>query len=99
MHRIFREPAVKSSQRYISHVFADKAKSPATQAADFLSWHTYTDLRRQNEDKPRRKDFAALLRSKDQAVRVTRERMAELSAKWFAGNDSLARLHLGNQRG
>lgn len=97
MGKIFDDPRLRESQRYRTHAFVDKAKSPPTQAADMLAWHTYTDQRRQFERLPRRKDFAALLRPRDQAVHVTRERMSNLAEKWFNGESSLARLHLGDR--
>lgn len=99
MKKIFADPELKSSQRYVAHAFVDKQRSPPTQAADILAWQAYTDQRRQFEGKPRRKDFVALLRpSIDWAVYITREKMTELSEKWGNGDDSLARLHLGDRK-
>ena len=98
MHKIFTNPDLKSGQRYASHAFVDKAKSPPTQAADLLAWHTYTEFRHRLEGKPRRKDFASLLRPHtDWAVRIDKDRMIELSAKWALGDNSLVRLHLGDR--
>jgi hypothetical protein len=99
MKKIFNDPQLKSGQRYASHAFVDKASSPPTQAADLLSWHAYTDFRHQLEGKPRRKDFASLLRpTKDWAVRIDQSKLVELSIKWARGDASLARLHLGEKR-
>jgi hypothetical protein len=98
MRKIFADPALRSLQGYVSHAFVDKAKSPPTQAADLFSWQAYTDMRHETEGRERRKDFAALLRSQDQRVHISREKMVELSVKWGGGGDSLSRLHLGDPR-
>jgi len=57
-----------------------------------------TDFRHRAEGKPRRKDFAALLRPRiDFAVRIDKAKMTELATKWAKGDDSLVRLHLGDK--
>jgi hypothetical protein len=98
MQKIFHYPGLKSAQRYASHAFVDKAKSPPTQAADLLSWHTYTDLRHRLEGRPRRKDFASLLRPRtDFGRQILKEEMIRIAADWDAGNDFLAGLYHGNR--
>jgi len=102
MRKIFANPDLKSGQRYASHTFVDKVKSPPTQAADLLSWQTYTEFRRRLEGREQRKDFAALLRPQtDFAVFVDRRRIIELAAKWMKIDEAeaiaLSRLHLGDR--
>jgi hypothetical protein len=100
MQKIFNHPELKSGQRYASHTFIDKAKSPPTQAADLLSWQTYTEFRRRHEGlRLPRKDFVSLIRpAQDWAVQINKEKMSELATKWALGDDSLLRLHRGDGR-
>jgi hypothetical protein len=47
---------------YVAHGFVEKAESPPVQAADILAWQWAKNVKERVSDRPRRKDFEAMLR-------------------------------------
>lgn len=100
MRKIFHDPELKLSCRYGGHSFVEKIEAPPVQAADLLAWQSYTDLRHQSENRPRRKDFESLLRRPHKTVHVSPDRILHLARAWYPdadATDSLRRLHLGDR--
>jgi Protein of unknown function (DUF3800) len=61
MHRIFRDPLLRSKYRYIAHSFVDKEKVRPVQTADILAWQQATQMKRWlKNDNRMRADFRAL---------------------------------------
>ena len=47
-----------------------------------MAWQWYTDLRRQSEGKPRRKDCVSLLSHPHRAVHFSADKIAEMARAW-----------------
>jgi hypothetical protein len=61
MRSLFKNERAAQAHRYAGHGFLPKVGNPGVQAADLLSWQSYTDRRHMLEKRPRRKDYASLL--------------------------------------
>lgn len=64
---------------YKSHAFVDKRTSAAVQAADLFAWQLFTDRKKVDAGKPRRKDFESMLSTGQyNAVHIDRDRILGL---------------------
>lgn len=60
---------------YAAHSFILKQEAPAVQAADLLAWQWATDVKHRTAGRPRRKDFASLLRLPHRGAHFDRARL------------------------
>jgi hypothetical protein len=61
MHKLATVSETHDVYRYSGHAFVVKEKVPAIQTADILAWQFATDVKKILANKPRRKDYAALI--------------------------------------
>jgi hypothetical protein len=85
MHRLARVPSLRKTFRYSGHAFVLKEKVRAIQTADILAWHHATDVKKILSNKPRRKDYAALIDGRDVEMKfVTRAQLTGMRAQMEA---------------
>jgi hypothetical protein len=76
MTKIFKNRDLKKGYRYSAHAFISKKNHRLIQTADVLAWHHATDVKKLLTNKPRRKDFAALIENQPLMLRfIAREHL------------------------
>jgi hypothetical protein len=69
---------LRDSMCYGGHAFVKKERTPAVQAADFLAWQWYTDVRHMQEGRPRRKDLESLFQHTHAAIHLRGHQLRQL---------------------